>query len=324
MASDPLLEVRHLSISYQTTSDIIRAVRDASLRISEGETLALAGETGSGKSTLAQAVLGLTDGQVRVESGEILFQGTDLRSLKPGDWKRIRSREIGIIFQDTRSALNPVLTIGSHLTETLLAHRKIPAKSARAKAMELLQEVGILGSHVKLYPFELSGGECQRVGIALGICNNPKLLIADEPTSAVDSTLQTQILGLLQRMKERHRLALLLISHDLPLISQVSDRITVMYHGRIVESGLKEEVLASPAHPYTQGLIQCQPDLRHHHETHPLATIPGSAPVSGEEVPGCPFSPRCTKSAPECRNSLPRVRELSGTHWAACIRDDMS
>jgi oligopeptide/dipeptide ABC transporter ATP-binding protein len=321
LANFPLLEVRCLSVFYDHPPDVIRALRDISLQIPQGETLTLVGETGSGKSTLAHAVLGLLDRRSRVESGEILFEGRNLQTLSRHERRSVRSRKIGIVFQDTRSALNPVLNIGSHLIETLRAHRKISRRDARARALELLQEVGIPRGHERLYPFELSGGEAQRVGIALGICNNPKLLIADEPTSAVDSTIQAQILDLLEAMKQRYGLALFLISHDLPLISQISDRVSVMYHGRIVESGLAQEVLAEPAHPYTRALIQCQPDLRHHHEAHPLATIAGSAPNSGEDMPGCAFAPRCGNPAPQCTNSVPAGREISKTHWAACVRD---
>jgi len=320
LAMAPLLEVSHLCVSYAHNSEIIRAVRGVSLQIPEGETLSLVGETGSGKSTLAHAVLGLLDDRARVDSGEIVFEGRSLQSLKRRDWKDVRSLKIGIVFQDMRSALNPVLTLGRHLTETLRAHRKLSRKAARARALELLREVGIPGTYERLYPFELSGGECQRVGIALAICNNPRLLIADEPTSAVDSTLQAHIVDLLEALKQRYGLALLFISHDLPLVSQVSDRISVMYHGRIVESGLAGEVIASPAHPYTRGLIRCQPDLSHQYETRPLAAIPGAAPASGEDFPGCAFAPRCGEAEPLCRGSVPAVREISRTHWAACIR----
>jgi oligopeptide/dipeptide ABC transporter ATP-binding protein len=320
LANSPLLEVRRLSVSYDHSPDRIRALRDVSLEIERGETLALVGETGSGKSTLAHSVMGLLNRRSRVDSGEILFEGHDLQTLKPHERKDVRSRKIGIVFQDTRSSLNPVLTIGSHLTETLRAHEKISGKDARTRALALLQEVGIPGGHRRLYPFELSGGECQRVGIALAICHRPRLLIADEPTSAVDSTLQAQILDLLQAMKERYGLALLLISHDLPLISQVSDRMAVMYHGRIVESGLVQEILTAPAHPYSRALLQCQPDLRHHHETHPLAAIPGSAPNPGEDTPGCAFAPRCEDREPRCKHSVPAVRGISRTHRVACIR----
>lgn len=321
LAPRSLLEIRQLSIAYYSPSETLRAVRDISLQVYEGETLALAGETGSGKSTIALAVLGLLDPQAKLESGEIYHEGRSLRSLKNHDWKEVRGRKIGIIFQDARSALNPVLTIKDHLIETLQSHQRLTKREAQARALDLLQEVGIPQGHEKLYPFELSGGICQRVGIALAICNGPHLLIADEPTSSLDSTIQAQIMDLLLRMRQRYGLALLLISHDLALISQVADRISILYHGRIVESGSKEEVFASPAHPYTQSLIQCIVGLQHHHETRPLASIPGSVPVPGQDFAGCAFAPRCGNSEPECRRAVPVEREISNTHWVACIRD---
>ncbi len=283
--------------------------------------MALAGETGSGKSSLALALLGLFDESSHVESGEILFQGFSLRSLRESDWKGVRGRKIGMIFQDARSALNPVLTIESHLVETIRAHQEISKKEARARAIDLLRDVGISSSQLSLYPFQLSGGECQRIGIALAICNNPRLLIADEPTSAVDSTIQAQILDLLELMKQRYGLALLMISHDLPLLSQVADRISIMYHGRIIESGLGGEIFASPGHPYTQTLIQCQPTLHHHHEIYPLSAIPGAVPMPGENFPGCAFAPRCNQYDLRCTESVPAKQDLSKTHWVACIKN---
>ncbi len=300
---------------------MVRAVRNITLQISEGETLALVGETGSGKSTLALAIMGLLDHQEQVESGQILFEGSSIRSGSNRDWKSIRSKKIGMVFQDARGALNPVLSVGDHLIETIRSHQKLSKNKARAKAFGLLQEVGIPMTQEKLYPFELSGGACQRAGIALAICNNPRLLIADEPTSAIDSTIQAQILDLLQLMRQRYGLALLLISHDLPLISQVADRISVMYHGRIVESGLRKEIFAAPAHPYTRGLIQSQPGLQHHHETHPLEAIPGVMPTPGEDFAGCAFAQRCSRVKPRCKESVPAERMLSPTHRAACILD---
>jgi oligopeptide/dipeptide ABC transporter ATP-binding protein len=317
----PLVEVRDLSIAYLSSSETVRAVRNVSLELCEGETLALVGETGSGKSTLALALPGLLDRRARVESGEILFEGRSLRSLKSRERNGILSRRIGVVFQDARGSLNPVLSIGDHLTETLRAHQKLSRRAARERALQLLGEVGIPRGRERLFPFELSGGACQRAGIALAICNNPRLLVADEPTSAVDVTIQEQILGLLGVMKQRYGLALFLISHDLPLIAQVADRIIVMYHGRAVESGSRREVLANAAHPYTRGLIQSQPDLQHHHETRPLTAIPGALPVAGEEAPGCAFAPRCGWADERCKESVPAARARSLTHWAACIRD---
>ncbi len=317
----PLLEVGNLSIAYHSSSGIIRAVRSLSLQICAGETLALVGETGSGKSTFALAILGLLDRRAQVESGEILFEGCNIRSLNRRDFQKIRSRKIGIIFQDSRAALNPVLSIGDHLIETIRAHQEISKKGARDKALELLQEVGIPGGHEGLFPSELSGGTCQRVGIALAICNSPRLLIADEPTSAIDPTIQAQILDLLLLMKQRYRLALLLISHDLPMISQVADRVSVMYNGRIIESGLREEIFKIPAHPYTRGLMQSQPGPMHHYEMNPLTVIPGALPIPGEDFPGCAFAPRCRIVKPHCTQSIPVERILSTTHFTACTRD---
>ena len=313
-----ILEIKNLSVTYNSSREPVRAVRGLSFRIEEGETLALVGETGSGKSTVALAILGLLEHQT--QSGEILFRNRGMQSLTQREWRQIRSREMGMVFQDARSALNPVLTILQHMTETLRAHSDISKKDARAKAMDLLREVGIGDGQEKLYPFELSGGTCQPPGIALGICNEPRLLIADEPTSSIDTALQAQILDLLQSMKQRHNLSLLLISHDLPLISHVSDRIAVMYHGRVVESGLKEEVLEAPAHPYTQALLQCQPTLRHRHDTNPVAAIPGAVPPAGQEFRGCSFAPRCSRSEPNCLESVPAARRLSAERWVECIR----
>ena len=321
MPRHPLLQVSHLSIAYLSASETIHAVRDVSLEMFEGETLALAGETGSGKSTLALAVIGLLDRQTHLLSGDILFDGSSIRMMKESTWRSIRGRKMAIIFQDARGALNPILTVKDHLTETLKAHNAISNKEAKERALELLEEVGIPRGHGKLYPFELSGGMSQRVGIALAICNNPKLLIADEPTSAVDLTIQAQILDLLMRLKQRYGLSLLLISHDLALISQVADKVSAMYHGRIVESGLKEEVLASPAHPYTQGLIQCQPGLQHHYETLPLKAISGAIPIPGQDFEGCAFAPRCIHAEQACPESVPGTVKISETHWISCIRD---
>lgn len=321
LALRPLLDIQNLSIAYHSSSQIIHAVRNISLQISEGETVALVGETGSGKSTVALSVLGLLGSQARIESGEILFEDRSTQSLDSREWKTIRSRKIGIAFQDARSALNPILSVKDHLIETIRSHQALSKKEAHKIALGLLQEVGIPEGQEKLYPFELSGGGCQRIGIALAICNHPRLLIADEPISAVDVTLQAQILDLLQHMKQRHNLSLLIISHDLPLIAQAADRICVMYHGRIIESGFSKEVFNTPAHPYTLGLVQSQAGLQHHHETNPLTAIPGSMPIPGETPPGCIFAPRCRNALPQCGETVPDERALSKTHWAACIGD---
>jgi peptide/nickel transport system ATP-binding protein len=316
-ADPPILEIRELTVTYRASLDPIRAARGASLCIHRGETLSLVGETGSGKSTVALAILGLLGHHE--QSGEILYNGRRIQSLSQREWRQIRSREIGIVFQDMRNALNPVMTVLDQMIETLCAHQAIAKNAALGKARELFREVGITEVQERLYPFELSGGTCQRVGIALGLCNNPHLLIADEPTSSVDTALQAQILDLLQRLKSHYGLALLLISHDLPLISLISDRIAVMYHGRVVESGLKSEVLGAPAHPYTLGLIQSQPTFAHNYDENRLASIPGIMPRGNQEFPGCAFAPRCNRSEPPCLESIPAARHLSKTRSVECF-----
>lgn len=301
---------------------MVWAVRDLTFQLTQGETIALVGETGSGKSTVALSLLGLRQPGEQIEAEAILFEGRELSRLNDTEWRTLRGGRISLIFQDSRGALNPVLTIGEHLIESIRAHRSLSRNSARQAAIRILAEVGMPEPELQLgrYSFELSGGMCQRLGIAIGIVNNPRLLIADEPTSALDPTIQAQILKLLRDMKHRYGLTLLLISHDLALVSESADRIMVMYDGRLVESGLRSEVLSQPAHPYTRALIQCQPGIHHHRDTRPLAEIPGNAPAVGQEVPGCAFFSRCSCAQNGCSDSLPRVGNLSGTHSVACFK----
>ena len=227
-----------------------------------------------------------------------------------------------MVFQDARGALNPVLTVGSQLMEALRAHQSLSTRGARERAAALLTEAGIPDPrfYLRRYPFELSGGMCQRVAIAIAVCNRPSLLIADEPTSALDPSIQAQILELLGGMKHRYGLALLLISHDLALVSELSERVAVMYHGRLVESGRAQDVFRTPAHPYTKALIECQADLHHRWDRRPLAAIAGSPPAGGQELPGCSFAPRCPRADAACSRSVPSPVVLSGEHWAACIK----
>ncbi len=310
-----LLDVRHLTVDYPSPGGALRAVRDLSFRMRRGEILALVGETGCGKSTLAAALMGFAGG-----TGQILFEDRDLASLDRKSWRAIRGRRIAMVFQDARSSLNPVLTIGTHLVETLRAHERQSAKSARRRAESLLAEVGVPDPAfcMRRHPLELSGGLCQRVAIALALCRKPVLLVADEPTSALDPTLQAQILDLLCAMTRREGLSLLLISHDLALVASYADRVAVMYHGMFVECGGAAEVFARPVHPYTRGLLASQPTLGNERDNRPLASIPGAPPSAGAEYTGCAFAPRCSVAEPRCSAEMPSAR-IFEDHWTRCI-----
>ena len=318
----PLLTVLHLTVRYPSAAGPVPAVRDLSFEIYPREVFALVGESGSGKSSVALAVLGLLDGAQKSGICRIVFAGEDLTALDERGWRALRGRRIGMVFQDARGALNPVLTIGDHLVESLRAHGDSSRREARESAERLLLEVGITDAAfcMSRYPFELSGGMCQRVGIALAVCHQPALLIADEPTSALDPTLQAQILDLLRMMSRRHGLALLLISHDLALVASRADRVAVMYHGRLVESGHAPEVFARPVHPYTRGLLESEPTMHHKRGSRPLSSIAGAPPAAAIELPGCAFAPRCAWAESRCTGPLPPAVSISRTHWAACVR----
>ncbi|NWG14368.1 MAG: ABC transporter ATP-binding protein [Acidobacteria bacterium] len=320
-AASPLLAVRNLTVSYATASGPFRALRDVSLDIQPGEVLGVVGETGCGKSTLALSIPGLLDGGW-IETGVILFEGRDLVRISAEEWRRIRGRRIGLIFQNPRESLNPVLTIDSHFAESIRAHRKMTRGQARNLAVHLLEELGVPDPRLVLrrYSFELSGGTCQRIAIALAICNEPSLLIADEPTSALDPTIQSQIIGLLDTMRRRHQLSLLLISHDIPMITGIADRLAVMYAGRVVERGPAREVLTRPAHPYTRGLINCIPDIDCPPGSQLLNAIPGAPPGRFATGPGCAFAPRCHLAENPCTRGEPELVGVSHLHQAACIK----
>lgn len=317
-----LLELSNLSVSYSTPAGAIRAVRSVSLRIDDGQSFALVGETASGKSTVALASVGLLGGHAHVEVDEIRFAGAPLPLRDPRSWRQVRGKKIGMVFQDARGALNPVLTVGAQLVDALRAHQEITVGTARQQAASLFAETGIPDPEffMRRYPGELSGGLCQRVAIAIAVCNRPRLLIADEPTSALDPSIQGQILALLRRLKERYRLSLLLISHDLALVSEVSERVAVMYHGRMIEAGRVQDVFRRPAHPYTSALIECQADFQHRWDQRPLSVIAGSPPAVGQEPGGCAFAPRCSKADSGCVRSAPQATAVSEGHWAECFK----
>jgi oligopeptide/dipeptide ABC transporter ATP-binding protein len=319
--SSPLAEVRRLSVTYLSAAGNVRAVRDVSFDIEESEILALVGETGCGKSTLASALTGLLDPQRAAVSGELRLHGRALPD--PADersWRSLRGASIGMVFQDPRGSLNPVLTAGAQLTDAIRAHRALPVRGARARAASLLNRVGLEDGEfiMRRYPYELSGGMCQRIGIALALCGDPVLLVADEPTSALDPTVQAQILKLLRDMN-RAGMAVLLISHDLNLVAQYASRIAVMYHGRIVELGPVRSILDSPRHPYTRGLIRANPGFAEPGRR--LEAIPGAPPPFGVELAGCGFAPRCPSAHERCRVGEPHLQSRTPGHEAACFLD---
>ena len=317
----PLLVVRNLTVSYPGPSGPAGGSQSVSLELAKGETLGLVGESGCGKTTIALSIVGLLDGD-RIETGEILFQDRSLVGLTEREWRELRGPRIGMVFQDARGALNPVLTVGRHLIETLRAHSELTAAEARERAVRLLSEAGLPDPPfiMRRYAFELSGGACQRVGIALALSGNPELLVADEPTSALDPTIQSQIVDLLTEMRARRGLALLFISHDLALVSQIAERAAVMYAGRIVENGPARDVFSKPAHPYTRALLACIPNLSLPPRSQRLEPIAGSPGTVGPHPAGCAFAPRCPSAVPDCTAGVPPPASISDSHWAACIR----
>ncbi len=315
--SEALLRVEGLSVAFR--GGAIQAVDGVDLALHAGETLAVVGESGSGKSVTALATLRLfaREDDVRT-AGRILFQGEDLLGLPEAELRKRRGRDIGIIFQDPGASLNPVFNIGRQITEVLRRHKHLPRAEAEAEALRLLREVGISDPEGRLrsYPHQLSGGMRQRVMIAIALACGPRVLIADEPTTALDVTIQAQILGLLKALQAAHGMALLFITHDLELVGDIADRIAVMYAGQVVESGPAAEVLADPRHPYTRALLDCRPHRGADGEVH-FAAIPGTPP-RGVFPGGCRFAARCARRAAGCEQPQPLLTE--GARAVRCCR----
>ena len=322
----PLLDVRHLRVEFPGGSAGLRhsltAVRDLSFTISPGEVLGLVGESGSGKSLTALALMGLLPPQARA-TGEVLFvdggESRDLLPLPDEEMRNLRGSRIGMIFQEPMTALNPVMRVGDQIAEAVVAHEPVNSKEAWERAVEAMQEVAIpdAARRARDYPHQLSGGMRQRIMIAMAIVNRPQLLIADEPTTALDVTIQAQILELLAELREKFSLAMFYISHDLAVVSQVADRVGVMYVGNLIELGSKRDIFHAPAHPYTRGLLDALPTLKTD-RSQPLRTIDGTVPALQAVPPGCAFEPRCSFRVTECARSLPPLVEVSSDHWARC------
>ncbi|MEV7452383.1 ABC transporter ATP-binding protein [Streptomyces nigra] len=314
-----LLDVHDLKVEFRTRDGIARAVNGVSFGVDAGETLAVLGESGSGKSVTAQAVMGILDSPPgRITAGEVLFQGRDLLRLNEDERRRVRGAEMAMIFQDALSSLNPVLPVGDQLGEMFVVHRGMSRKDARAKAVELMDQVRIPGARerVKQYPHQFSGGMRQRIMIAMAIALEPALIIADEPTTALDVTVQAQVMDLLAELRREYRMALVLITHDLGVVADVADRIAVMYAGRIVESAPVQDIYKAPAHPYTRGLLESVPrlDLKGRE----LTAISGLPPNLTRIPPGCAFHPRCPMARDVCRTDEPPLYPVSETRGSAC------
>ncbi|ALQ46433.1 TPA: ABC transporter ATP-binding protein [Raoultella ornithinolytica] len=316
--SAPLITFRQLSVSFAAEKQRVRAVQEVSFAIHAGQTVGIVGESGCGKSVTAMALMGLLPPQAaRIDSGEILFDGQDLLRLKANPMADLRGNQLAMIFQEPMTALNPVLTIGEQLCEPLIRHRGETPKAAWLHATRLISEVGLAraDSLMNSYPHQLSGGMLQRVMIAMALSCQPKLLIADEPTTALDVTVQAQILRLLRDRAQSRRMAMLLITHDLGVIAQMAEQVVVMYAGRMVESGPTAEILRHPQHPYTQGLIASRPVPGERRRR--LYSIPGQVPDLAALPAGCAFADRCQRASAVCRQSLPPL--LGTTRQAACF-----
>jgi oligopeptide/dipeptide ABC transporter ATP-binding protein len=319
-----LLEVEDLKVSFRVSSGEIHALRGVSFHVNSGETLAVVGESGCGKSVTAQAIMGMIPSPYgRVKEGRILFKGQDLTKFNKKEFRNIRGSEIGMVFQDPMTSLNPTMKVGSQIDEVLIKNQKLSKKAAKQKTIELLKLVGISDatSRYSQYPHEFSGGMRQRVVIAIALACNPELIIADEPTTALDVTIQAQILELLKKLQKERNTSIMLITHDLGVVAEVADRVAVMYAGVVVESGRVEEIFESPKHPYTWGLLNSIPKLESS-ERERLIPIEGSPPDLFDPPKGCPFAARCPFTMEVCLEHMPGIEEFSEHHQARCWLND--
>jgi peptide/nickel transport system ATP-binding protein len=319
--AEPILEVTDLRTWFFTRDGVVRAVDGVSFHVIPGETLAIVGESGCGKSVTALSILRLIPSPPgRIVSGSIRFAGRDLLGLGKAQMREVRGNEISMIFQEPMTSLNPVLTIGHQIAETLTLHQGLDRRAALARAVDMLRLVHIPEARRRIgeYPHQLSGGMRQRVLIAMALANRPRVLIADEPTTALDVTTQAQILELLDTIGGDRELAVVLVTHDLGVVAGHADRVVVMYAGRVVEEGTVDDVFASPRHPYTRGLLAAVPTITSTRGA--LTPIPGSPPNLLAVPQGCAFHPRCAYAQDRCHASVPPLRELAPGHRAACIR----
>jgi peptide/nickel transport system ATP-binding protein/oligopeptide transport system ATP-binding protein len=315
-----LLEVRNLTTAFQTGRGEITAVEDVSFDLNEGEILGIVGESGSGKSVTALTIMGLLPRPpARVAAGSVHFAGENLTNLSDNRMQHIRGPGIAMVFQEPMTSLNPVFTIGDQIMETIAAHERLPQRALFSRAVEMLEKVGIASAARRMadYPHQLSGGQRQRVMLAIALVCRPKLLIADEPTTALDVTIQAQILDLLLDLRDEFGMAIMLITHNMGVIAETADRVIVMYAGRIVEEASVATLFDQPRHPYTRGLLECVPSLTTERDR--LIAIPGTLPEPIRRPPGCRFAPRCRFAEPDCAAGIPPLLRLAPGHTAACI-----
>ena len=320
MVDHPLLQVQHLQVSFKTYLGRVQAVRDVSFEVERGETVAIVGESGCGKTVTAQAIMGLIPSPPgSISGGEILLDGEDLLKKSKKEMRQIRGKEIGMIFQDPQTSLNPTMRIGKQITEGLRKHHKLSASAAREKALELLHWVKIPYPDKRFdqYPHEFSGGMRQRVMIAIAIACGPKLLIADEPTTALDVTIQAQILELMKSIQAKIKTSIILITHDLGIVATICDRVIVMYGGKVVETGSVEQIYSSPAHPYTQGLLRSIPRLDMD-KNKQLIPILGTPPNLLNPPEGCAFCARCDRAMQICQTKQPPLQSTTNKQQIAC------
>ena len=311
------LEIKNLTVQYVTGEDVVRAVTDINITIPTGKTFGLVGETGAGKTTTALSILNLVpEPQGRIVSGEILLEGEDVLKMSPKQLRDMRGDQAAMVFQDPMTSLNPIKTVGEQIAEGIKIHRKVSEKESLLQAEKMLELVGIPGERAIAYPHQFSGGMKQRVVIAIALACNPSLLIADEPTTALDVTIQAQVLKLINDLSEKSKMSMLMITHDLGIVAEVCDMVGIMYAGRIIECGTLSDIFDNLRHPYTQGLFNSLPDIGNRQAE--LKPIRGIIPDPVNLPKGCAFHPRCDYAKPECSNVLPKVKWLSDTHYVQC------
>lgn len=313
-----LLEIKNLTVHYETVDGVVHAVEGLNLSLEKGQTLGIVGETGAGKTTAMKSIMQiLPQPPAKIKSGEILFEGEDLLTKPQKEIRKIRGKKISMIFQDPMTSLNPIMPVGKQIAEVIHLHGDMSKKQADEAAAKMLETVGIKAERAGDYPHQFSGGMKQRVVIAMALACNPQLLIADEPTTALDVTIQAQVLELMKKLKVQYNTAMILITHDLGIVAEICDRVVIMYAGEVVEYGSLADIFEDARHPYTKGLFACIPNIES--EETMLTPIPGLMPDPSNLPEGCKFSPRCTFAQPRCSKLPPEITEVAPGHYVQCV-----